>query len=111
MGAFFEENGRVFRRKWARFSSVTMTTVSLSPFWCQERSFNKYTGFVTPSLTWKKYYVAENAFIMHIISVRRHIIRHLQKAIEQTWWSQTSSIRLLMALIPSVLMDHTKWWL
>jgi hypothetical protein len=43
---------------------------SLSPFWCREKSFNKYTGFITPSLTWKKYYMAENAFIMHIISIQ-----------------------------------------
>jgi hypothetical protein len=35
-------------------------------------------------LTWKKYYMAENAFIMHIISIQWHVIWHLEKAIEQT---------------------------
>jgi hypothetical protein len=28
-----------------------------------------------------------------------------------TLWSQTSSMQLLIASIPTVMMDHTKWWL
>ena len=63
-------------------------------------------------LTWKKHYMAENAFITHIIyPTTRHPTP--PKAIERPGSLKPGHPAAdgLDTYIPTVMMNHTKWWL